>query len=110
MDQPYSFWADLLNKFHTAPELIQALWLMALSATALGVTWIVMRGLTQILSITSCRHWRGQLIYGVYQDDQGRWMIDRQDRKPEAIDRTNPPPELIGRGRVMQAGFRQPEE
>jgi len=25
MDQPYSVWADLLNKFHTASELVQVL-------------------------------------------------------------------------------------
>lgn len=110
MDQPYSVVADWLSKFHTWPELIQALWLIAIPATVLGITWIVMRGLTQILTITTRRPWRGQRIDGVYQDEQGRWMIHRHDRRPEALDRTNPPPELIGRGSVIQDVFRRPEE
>ena len=29
MDQPYSAWADRLNKFHTSSEWIQVLWLVA---------------------------------------------------------------------------------
>jgi len=44
MDQSYSVWADLLNKFHTASELIQALWLLVVLLMVVGVTWIVMRG------------------------------------------------------------------
>ncbi|KLK94819.1 hypothetical protein AA309_01020 [Microvirga vignae] len=105
MDQPCSIVADWLSKFHTWPELIQALWLVAIPATVLGVTWIVVRGLTRILAITS----RGQLIYGVYQDEQGHWMIYRHDRKPQEIDWTNPP-ELIGHDRVTQGVIRRPEE
>ncbi|MBM6596341.1 hypothetical protein ILT42_20245, partial [Microvirga sp. BT291] len=49
MDQPYSAWADWLSKFHTWPEMIQALWLIAVPATVLGVTSIVMRGLREIV-------------------------------------------------------------
>ncbi|WP_445501520.1 hypothetical protein [Microvirga sp. G4-2] len=110
MDQPYSIVADWLSKFHTWPELIQALWLITMPATVLGMTWIVMRGLTQILAITSRRPWRGRLIGGVYRDDQGRWMIHWPNRKPEGIDWTNPPPELIGRGSMTQGRFRGLEE
>ena len=36
MDQPYSFWADWLSKFHTASDPIQALWILALTAVALA--------------------------------------------------------------------------
>ncbi|WP_244470447.1 hypothetical protein [Microvirga vignae] len=96
IDQPYSFWADLLNKFHTAPELIQALWLIVMPATLLGLTWLVMRGLTQLVPMLSRRSWHGQLIYGVYQDGRGRWMIYRHDRQPQEIDWTNPPPSWPG--------------
>lgn len=66
--------------------------------------------LTQIFSITSRRHWRGHLIDGVYQNEQGRWMVCRHDRKPEAIDWTNPPPELIGRGQVISGVLRRAGE
>ena len=45
MDQPYSAWADWLNKFHTSSEWIQALWLVTGATTVLGVTWLAMRGL-----------------------------------------------------------------
>jgi hypothetical protein len=48
MDQPYSVWADLLNKFHTSSDIIQALWLVAVPVTLLGVTGLVMRGLRDI--------------------------------------------------------------
>ncbi|WP_445504020.1 hypothetical protein [Microvirga sp. G4-2] len=44
------------------------------------------------------------------QDAQGRWMLYRHDRKPEAIDWTNLPPELIGRGQVIGGVLRRPEE
>ncbi|PVE23225.1 hypothetical protein DC522_16965 [Microvirga sp. KLBC 81] len=110
MDQPYSIVADWLSKFHTSPEFIQALWLIAMPATVLGVTWLVMRGLAGLSHTLSLRHWRGHLIYGVYQDEQGHWMIYWHNRKPEAIDWANPPPELIGRGHVIHGVFRRPEE
>ncbi|WP_114947228.1 hypothetical protein [Microvirga calopogonii] len=111
MDQPYSAWADWLSKFHTWPELIQALWLVSLPLTLIGVTWLLMRGLRDLIPALSRRpsQWRGHLIYGVYQDPQGRWMVYWHDRQPQEVDWTNPPPELIGRGQVVQGVFRRPE-
>ncbi|EIM26011.1 hypothetical protein [Microvirga lotononidis] len=126
MDQPYSLWADWLSKFHTWPEFIQALWLVAGPVTLLGLAWLVMRGLRDLVRPSpSERHgrsewrghggslghgeWRGPLIYGVYQDPQGRWMVYRHGREPEAVDWENLPPELIGRGSVVQGAFRRPE-
>ena len=117
MDQPYSMWADWLSKFHSSPELIQGLWLVAVPLTLLGITWLVMRGVGDLfrllrgerLSRRERRHWRGHLIYGVYQDGEGRWMVCWHGRAPEAADWTNPPPELIGRGTVVQGVFRRPE-
>ncbi|MCB5176976.1 hypothetical protein [Microvirga lenta] len=50
MDQPYSVWADVLNKFHTSSDAIQALWLLTVAVTVLGTTWIVMRGLRDIVA------------------------------------------------------------
>ncbi|KLK94237.1 hypothetical protein AA309_04585 [Microvirga vignae] len=110
MDQPYSLWADLLSKFHTAPELIQALRLVMVPLTLLGLTWLALRGLTESLALISRRHWRGRLIDGVYQDEQGRWMIYRHGRKPQELDWANPPPELIGRVHVIRGVFRRPDE
>ena len=85
-----------------------ALWLVAIPATVLGMTWLVMRGLRDLIPTLS-RHWRGHLIYGVYQDDEGRWMVYWHGRKPEPVDWENPPPERVGRGTVVQGVFRRPE-
>ncbi|HZH52325.1 MAG TPA: hypothetical protein VEZ16_10650 [Microvirga sp.] len=78
MQQPYSVLADWLSKFHTWPESIQALWLVAVPVTVLGVTWIVMRGLRDVVAA-----WRGQdetrgrLVYGVIEDVEGRVLVWR---------------------------------
>jgi hypothetical protein len=37
MEQPYSAFADWLSKFHTWPESIQALWLLSVPLTVLGL-------------------------------------------------------------------------
>src|SRR4051812_8139436 len=116
MDQPYSVWADMLAKFHTSPEGIQALWLVCVPVTVLGFTGLIMRGLTalirvlsQILSqILSGRIERGHLIYGIYQDPQGRWMVYRHGRGVREVDGTSPP-EPIGRGEAVSGAFRGPE-
>jgi hypothetical protein len=47
----YSPWADLLSKFHTVSESIQALWIVAASVTALGVTYLVMRGVRETVAL-----------------------------------------------------------
>ncbi|KLK91201.1 hypothetical protein AA309_21230 [Microvirga vignae] len=107
MDQPYSPWADWLSKFHTWAEAIQALWLVAVPLTLLGLTWLVMRGLRDLIG--PARHDEGRLIYGVYQDAQGRWMVYRHNRQPQEIDWENAPPELIGRGQMIDGVFRRPE-
>ncbi|MGO4571812.1 hypothetical protein [Microvirga sp. 2TAF3] len=110
MDQPYSAWADWLSKFHTWSEPIQALWLIAVPVTVLGVTWLVMRGLSQIVPMLSRRREHGHLIYGVYEDARGRWWIYWHGRQPKDVDWTNPPPELIGQGQVIHGAFRRPRE
>jgi hypothetical protein len=100
MDQPYSVIADWLSKFHTWPETIQALWLIAVPVTVLGVTWIVMRGLRDTVAV-----WRGgegRQTDGVCQDAQGSWTVYWHGRDLKELDRTNPPPELVGRGLVVQ--------
>jgi hypothetical protein len=42
MENTYSVCADLLSKFHTSAEWIQAVWLVSLAAAMLGVTRSVM--------------------------------------------------------------------
>jgi hypothetical protein len=70
----------------------------------------VLRALSDLIGLARReRRWRGHLVYGVYQDGQGRWMVYRHGRKPQEIDWANPPPELIGRGTVVQGVFRRPE-
>ncbi|WP_262269033.1 hypothetical protein [Microvirga yunnanensis] len=110
MDQPYSLWADWLSKFQSSSEPIQALWLVSLPLTLLGITWLVLRSVRDLVGLVRReRHWRGPLVYGVYQDDQGRWMAYRHGRQPQEIDWENPPPELIGRGTVVQGVVRRPQ-
>ncbi len=81
MDQPYSVIADWLSKFHTWPESIQALWLIALPVTVLGVTWIVMRGLRETVAAWR-RGGEGRLVVGAVEDAQGRLLVywDREAR------------------------------
>lgn len=110
MDQTYSVVADLLAKFHTAPEWIQALWLIMLPVTMLGMTWLMMHGLAGFMSGLAKRSERGLLVYGVYQDARGFWMVYRHGRKPKPLDWANPPPELLGQGNVIHGMFRKPEE
>jgi hypothetical protein len=82
------------------------LWLIAVPATLLGITWLVMRGLREMIGAT--RRTQGKLIYGVYQDGRGRWMVYRHGREPEVIDWRNPP-ELIGSGQEVR-GVLEKEE
>ena len=101
MDQPYSGFADLLNKFHTATPMIQALWLLVVPATVLGVTWLVMRGLREIAAAKAPVQPGGPeslLVYGVVQDAGGRWHVIRHGQAPQPLDWSNPPRELTGRG------------
>jgi hypothetical protein len=75
--------------------------------TLLGLAWLVMRGVRDIVGPSRGGRgaWRGHLVYGVYQDPQGRWMVYWHGRQPQPVDWENPPPELIGRGH----GIRRPE-
>ena len=89
MDQPYSVIADWLSKFHTWPETIQALWLVAVSVTVLGVTWIVMRGLRETVAVWRGGEARGCLEYGVVEEAQGRVLVYR-DGEARAVETTPP--------------------
>ena len=108
MQQPYSVLADWLSKFHTWPESIQALWLVAMQVTVLGVTWIVMRGLRDTVAA-----WRGRgegALYGVSREWHGPALTYQGGRPrvaeggaplpkltPHPISLTASPPSLLGR-------------
>jgi hypothetical protein len=102
MDQPYSAFADLLSKFHTAAIEIRALWLFIVLMLGLGMTWLVMRGLRDV-AVAMRRERRprqeatGLLLYGVVQDRDGNWHVVRLGCEPQPVDLKNPPPELLGR-------------
>jgi hypothetical protein len=86
MDQPYSFWADLLNKFHTSSDWIQALWLITVPTLIFGVAWCVMRLVCAIaFGLLSRRNPApGCLICRVHEDAEGRYLICRCEREAEA--------------------------
>jgi hypothetical protein len=67
MEQPpYSAWADLLAKFHTSPEWIQALWLVAVPALLLGTLYLIKE--VAVAALTSWHQRPGRLVFSVYQN------------------------------------------
>src|SRR4051794_21242984 len=83
---PYSLFADWLSKFHTWPEFIQALWLVAVPATLLGMTALLLRGVTEIVGALPAFRGerRGRLVYGVYENPDGRLLLYRDGAVTEA--------------------------
>lgn len=79
MHQPYSFWADLLNKFHTAPSWIQALWLLAGTACALPALHTLKAISVAILQCKGVSE--VELIYGICRDHTGRLMVYPERKK-----------------------------
>ena len=51
----YSIVADLLAKFHTASEWIQALWLVTMTAMVVGVSWCVADVLKALIAAVARR-------------------------------------------------------
>jgi hypothetical protein len=51
----YNAFADMLAKFHTSPAIIQALWLVAVPATLVGVTWCLSGVLREAIRALSGR-------------------------------------------------------
>ena len=76
-DEAYSPFADWLSKFYLASEPIQALWIVALSATILGVTWIVMRGLREIVRTLRHPRERAEFSDGYGPNPDGSWIVSR---------------------------------
>jgi len=108
MDQPYSAWADCLSKFHTWSEFIQALWLVSVPVTLLGMTWITMRGTRDILQ--AARRDGSYPRDRVDEYAQDRIVLDPRERRPALFGREGPPPELIEHRAVLQRATRNPQE
>ncbi|RDI58054.1 hypothetical protein [Microvirga subterranea] len=103
--QAYSAFADLLNKFHTSSEAIQALWLVAVPVTVLGVAWCLTQALRDVAVALIDRRSiaRGQVVHGIHEMPDGRIMLDlrgavrelsREDTRggyPVALERDAPP-------------------
>jgi hypothetical protein len=77
--EPYSVVADLLSKFHTAPDWIQALWLVMVPVTVLGTAFCLLQIVKEIAGVFARRGERqGVPVYVVYEDADGRLMLDAQ--------------------------------
>lgn len=78
--QSYSVLADALSKFHTAPEWIQALWLVTVPVTVVGASACLTRAVKHIAAALARRGasqgvWQGSARYAIYQDADGRLML-----------------------------------
>ncbi len=76
MEQSYSAWADWLNKFHTAPEIIQILWLTTMPVTILGAIYFVVRTARDItMALVRRGTLQAHLFYGIYRTMDGQWLV-----------------------------------
>jgi hypothetical protein len=74
MEPPYSVVADALSKFHTAPEWIQALWLVMV--TVLGAAFCLLQAVKEIVALFARPGERqGVPLYALYEDADGRLML-----------------------------------
>ena len=74
--QTYSFLADALSKFHTAPEWIQALWLLMMPVTVVGLGFCLLQAVKEIATMLVRRGERqGEPLYAIYRTADGRLMM-----------------------------------
>ena len=86
---PYSLAADLLSKFHTSAEWIQALWLLAVPALVLGLAYLIKE--TVVALARGRAEPERELLYSVYRDAEGGLLLYRHERDRtagEALTRT----------------------
>jgi hypothetical protein len=82
MEPSYSVLADALSKFHTAPELIQALCVLAGTACALTALH-TLRAI--IVAALRRRIDPGiELVYGICRDRTGRLMVYPEPKKEDS--------------------------
>jgi hypothetical protein len=87
MDRDYSVWADMLSKFHTSSEAIQALWLIVVPALVFGVTWCVTRLVRDIVVAALRRRFvmNDLFIYGRIRDEHGSAVEQVGQQQPPFV-------------------------
>ncbi|EIM30493.1 hypothetical protein [Microvirga lotononidis] len=72
----YSVMADALSKFHTAPEWIQALSLVMVPVTLVGLGLCLLQAVKEIAAMALRRGERqGEPLYAIYRTEDGRLMM-----------------------------------
>lgn len=84
MENQYSFWADLLNKFHTSSEWIQVLWLLALPLLLFGLSWCVKGVLVAFARRKSDA--KGELVYSIYRNSENELLVYSHADTLEQVD------------------------
>ena len=98
LEPSYSVWADGLSKFQTSSEGVQALWILCLTVTALGL----IAGTTRVLVAFA----------GIFQrrERAGRVGVPVEPRVVTLLPEREPvPPALITR-RKRRRGWRSPDQ
>jgi hypothetical protein len=87
MDLSYSAFADWLSKVHTAPPLIQALWILAGPATIVGVAFCVAWAAREIAALRvraqRAAEPEGFWLHAIERTPEGRWMLLSRGRARE---------------------------
>lgn len=79
---PYSFAADLLSKFHTSPDWIQALWLIAVPALIFGLAFLLKEMVVALAR--RCRPDHGDLLYSIHRNPAGGFRLVRHGQDDDA--------------------------
>lgn len=101
MDPSYSAFADWLSKVHTAPPLIQALWILAGPATIVGIAFCIAWAAREIAALRAGARWahraaelEGFPLHAVYRTPEGRWMLLSHGRV-RAMGEGDPPQDAL---------------
>jgi hypothetical protein len=95
--EPYSLAADLLSKFHTSPEWIQALWLIAIPALIFGLAYLLKE---MVVALARTRDRPPEtLLYTIHRQDDDLLVI-RHGHDALALDNESLTAPAHGRERV----------
>ena len=83
----YSLWADMLNKFHTSPEWIQVLWLLAVPLFLFGLCWCVKEVL--VAFARKRENAKGELLYSIYRNSDNELLVFRHAEMLEQVQTGN---------------------
>ena len=76
MEPFYSVVADALSKFHTAPEGIQALWLVMGAVIVVGTAFCLLQAVKEVVALFARPgERRGVPLYAIYEEADGRLML-----------------------------------